>query len=160
MKFNSLRAYFYKLHNLLYLALLPPLIGFTFLYLENYLDIVKITVLSIRLGLALAAFLVLICMSLWIRRRRLRVVRGLVSLNDRLEQYASALIHQFFILSAASYVLALSFYLMKDQLFIALFGMQLILFSVYWPTPRKVCRDLQLKKDEREVVINKIDLVK
>lgn len=159
MKFNSLRAYFYKLHNLLYLALLPPLIGFTFLYLENYLDIVKDTVLSVRLGLALAIFLLLIGLSWSIRKRRLKIVRSLVSLNDRLEQYASVSINQFFILSAASYVLVLSFYLMKDQLFIALFGMQLILYSVYWPTPRRVCRDLRLKKDEREVVINKIDFL-
>lgn len=158
MKFNSLRAYFYKLHNLLYLALLPPLLIFTYLYLENYASIVKVIVLSPMLSLAIMSFLLLIFMAQWTRRKRLINIRILVSLNDRMEQYASMLILQFFILCAASYVLVLAFYFMKDQLFIALFGTQLVFYSVFWPTPRKVCHDLKLKKDERNVVLNKIDL--
>jgi hypothetical protein len=101
--------------------------------------------------------LFLVWLSIWIARKRLLGIRAQIGLGIKLEQYAATRIIQFFILSGASFVLVLGFQLIHDQVFIGLFGISLVVFSVHWPTSRRVCRDLKLKGDEREMVLNKKD---
>jgi len=158
MKFNSLREYFYKLHNLLYAALLPPLLLFAYFYLEFQSELSHETGLNLLVVGVAVAYLLILLYSLYVTRKQVLQLRVEPSLRVMLETYATVLKIRFFSVGGASMVLLAGFIFIHDHLFVALFIVSLIVFSVFWPTPRRVANDLKLKGDARELVISRKDL--
>ena len=155
MKFNTLREYFYKLHNLLYMALLPPLLLFAYFYLEYQGTLLTTSTFSITVVLVASSFLLILLYGLYYTRKRVLTIRKEPSLRVMLEAYADILKVRFFSVGGASLVLLVGFLIIHDPLFVALFVVSLIVFSVFWPTSRRVANDLKLKGDARTMVIQK-----
>ena len=163
MNFSSLREYFYKLHNLLYLIVLIPLLAFVVLYWQMQIGNIHGVLLQneyINHVLLIAlSFLVLVdwMISLLMFKRGLKATRTLDSLGKKLDRYYLFTLLRFGLVVSGSIGLAIGFYLTENQLFTILFISSLALLLLFWPSPAKVCNDLQLKGDERTLVYYKKD---
>lgn len=163
MRYNSIREYFYKIHNLLFALVLIPLVTLVVLYwqiLEGNLhgplygdDMVNQALLIAMGGIIFSDWMI----SLFLFNRRLRTIRKMKSLGERLDQYYSLTVKRFALILAGSIVLAVGFYLTENQAFTMIAVSNLVLVLLLWPFASKVCRDLQLKGDERTLVFFKKD---
>jgi len=158
MHYSSLREYFYKLHNLLYGIVLIPLLAFVVLYWQmqagnvegllkqdEYLNKLLLIVFSVLVSLDWSISIVLF-------HRGLKATRTLDRLGRKLDRYFSFTMLRFALVVSGSIGLAIGFYLTENQLFTILFVISFALLLLLWPTPTKVCDDLQLKGDERTLV--------
>jgi hypothetical protein len=161
MKFNSIREYFYKLHNVLYALVLIPLAVFVFIYLEFQNGSIEG---HFRQDKPISLFLLIaICIAIvsdWVVAlilfsNRLKSLRTVESLGKKLELYYKLTIVRFAIVVMGLIMLAVGLYLTENQIFTALFVCGLVLVSLIWPMPAKVCNDLQLRGDERLMVRHK-----
>ncbi len=163
MHYSSLREYFYKLHNLLYGIVLTPILAFVVLYWQmqvgNIQGILKQDEYLNQLLLIVLGFLVLLdwSISLVLFYRGLKATRTLDSLGKKLDRYFSFTVLRFALVVSGSLGLAIGFYLTENQFFTILFGLNIGVLLLFWPTPSKVCNDLQLKGDERTLVLYKKD---
>lgn len=156
MKFSSMREYFYKVHNILYVTFLFPLLLFTYLYLENRLVLSQGTH-GVLAYLLTFVFLAAVGFARWDFVRKIKAIRQLAGLGVKLEKYATALIIQFAIISAVCLMLVVGLWLTASQIFVAAFVVSLIILSWLWPTGSRVCKDLRLRGDERDMVLHKRD---
>lgn len=152
-----MKEYFYKLQTALFLTLLFPLIIFVVLYsnTDEGLADEEQSFIIISFLLFLMAFDALVGLILF--RIKLKRVREQSTLRDRLQQYYSLTIVRSYINAVACIMPALAFFLTGETQLVFVFGGVLILFFLQWPRPAKICRDLQLKGDEREMVLYKKD---
>ena len=161
MKFDTIREYFYKMYNVLYGLILLPLAAFIFVYLqiqsERLEPYFKGEDLGVRLILIVIGFVILtdLIVSSLIYNTRLKSVRRIESLGERLMSYYKLTVVRFSIVVAGLMVLAGGFYLTESQYFTGMFVVSLGLLSLVWPIPSKVCKDLQLRGDERLMVLYK-----
>lgn len=159
MKFNSLREYFYRIYIVLYVLVLVPLLLFGYVYLEIRAE--RFTPMLGQDELTATVFAVVILTDwvagIFLFRTGLKSVIGLMTLRERLEGYARLTIIRFAIICAGSFALGVGFFLTGDPALVALFGISLLVVSLLWPLPAKVCRDLKLKGDERKLVLHRLD---
>lgn len=160
MKFTSIREYFYKLHNILYAVILVPLVPFGYLYLEIQANkLVPVYTNEPTMIVAFLAFLVVLewIVSGFLFSSRLKQHKLLTSLGERMEKYADLTIVRFSIVSFSGLFLGAGLYLTHHPVFIAMFVFNIILMSLVWPLPGKLCRDLALKGDEKDMVLHRRD---
>lgn len=139
------------------MALLPPLLLFVFFYLEYQAELPVASEFSIGVVVVASLYLFILFYALYHARVRVLRLRSEPSLRVMLERYAEILRLRFFSIAGASLLLLGGFIVMHDQLFVALFLVALIVFSVFWPTPSRVANDLKLKGDARQMVLTKKD---
>jgi hypothetical protein len=156
MKFASVEEYFYKLQNVLYVLLLIPLLSFIYLFAGHFerfiqLDDKQPIVIGLLAFIAVVDWIIITLLF----RSMVNKISKLVGLNLKLERYYSATLIRYSVSVASCLILALGFYITDSSIFIGLFGMAIISFFVTWPRPAKVCNDLRLKGDEREMVFYK-----
>lgn len=160
MKFSSFRGYFDQLHNILYLSILVPLLLFGYTYLQVMAaddspgNETPIRLLSPTL---IIVFCIIMILSARLFSGKLKASRELPELSAKMEHYATATIVRFLMFTLATLFLAAGFSLTHEKVFVALFGVSIILFSWWWPTPRKVCKDLHLKGEEHQRVLLRKD---
>ncbi|HEY3430777.1 MAG TPA: hypothetical protein VGK39_08880 [Cyclobacteriaceae bacterium] len=163
MQYNSLREYFYKLHNLLYVIALVPLFVFLVLYwqmgLGNIEGVLKTDERASQLVLIILSLIVVTdwTVSLFLFNKGMKAIRTLGSLGSKLDRYFSFTIIRFALIESGALGLAIGFYLTENSTFTIIFAASFCLMLLFWPTPSKVCDDLQLKGDERLLVISKKD---
>lgn len=163
INFSSLREYFYKLHNRLYAIVLIPLLVFVVLYWQmqtgSIQGVLKGNEDLTQIILIVLSFLVLSdwIISVFMFRRGLKATRTLDSLGKKLDRYYSFTLLRFALVVSGSLGLAIGFYLTESQFFTLFFVLSLAMLLLLWPTPSKVCNDLQLKGDERTLVFYKMD---
>ena len=162
MKYNSVPEYFYKLYNRLYALVLIPLLLFVVLYWG--LKSGDITVLSQDMELNNLMLLFCMCIVLvdWIAsflifRRNLKNILTIGSLGERLDRYCKSSILRFSFMASGMVLLVVGFYVTGDQYFTILFVASIIGLAFFWPTSAKVCDDLHLRGDERQLILNKLD---
>lgn len=162
MKYNSVPEYFYKLHSRLYALLLIPLLTFVALYWKMKTGDIK--GLSQDTGfnyiiLLVVIFIVLVdwVASFLIFRRNIKSILTLGSLGDRLDRYYRFTLFRFLFMMSGLILLAIGFYLTEDKYFTILFAASLTGLAFFWPTSAKVCDDLNLKGDERKLILYKLD---
>lgn len=163
MKYNSIREYFYKLHNLLYGLLLTPLLAFVILYwliqtgnIEGALkddESIQWIVLGALVPVVVADWGI----SYFLFYRGMRATRTLDSLGKKLDRYFSFTFLRFALVASGSLGLAVGFFLTENQLFTVWMAASFVILLFVWPTPLKVCNDLQLKGDEQAIVLFKKD---
>jgi hypothetical protein len=163
LQYSSLREYFYKLHNLLYGIVLIPLLVFVVLYWQmqvgNIVSALKADEYLNKVMLSVFAVVVLFdwSLSMYLFNRGIKATRTLDSLGKKLDRYYAFTIFRFVLIVSGSLGLAIGFYLTENQAFTLLFVVSFVLQILFWPTPSKVCDDLQLKGDERSLVQYKKD---
>ncbi|MEX2232685.1 MAG: hypothetical protein WD824_11020 [Cyclobacteriaceae bacterium] len=146
MNFITITQYFNKLQIVLFSLLIVPLLVFIALYFfvdgitpdprKEYLVIISSAVLFDWL------------MATIIFNKKIKSVRKAQGLGPKLDKYFGVTIVRFSLLSSASLILAVGFYLTKSDVFTALYVGGLVLAGLLWPTSSKVADDLQLKGDE------------
>lgn len=159
MKFSSMQAYFQRLYNILYITILVPLLGFTYLYLETQKGRQPVWNGPVTVPYTIMiAFVIMIVLSYRYLIKQLKRVRMENSLEEKLVRYATVLTRHFVCMGAASSLLALGYWLWGQILFFVLFIAALVGFSLGWPSSARVCKDLRLMGEERKKVLNKKDL--
>jgi hypothetical protein len=162
MNFSSLKEYFYKLANRCYLLVLLPLAVFIYLFRQLMTDqiepVIKDEPLVYIVIATICAFGVVNLTTVHgIAKRRLKKYSGEVGLGRKLDRYHEIVMFRIAASSASSLMMAAGLLLTGSELFGVLF-MGILLWTLFqWPTARKACRDLQLKGDEYEMVLNKKD---
>jgi uncharacterized membrane protein YwzB len=163
MKYNSIREYFYKLHNLLYGLLLTPLLDFVVLYWQMQAGNIEgalkgdESIQWILLGALGSVVVADWGISYFLFYRGMLATRTLDSLGKKLDRYFSFTFLRFALVASSSLGLAVGFFLTENQMFTVLMVASFAILLLVWPTPSKVCNDLQLKGDEQTLVLYKKD---
>lgn len=162
MKYNSVPEYFYKFHSRLYALVLIPLLTFVVLYWKMKTGDIKgisqdAGFNNTMLLMIISLFLVDWIVSFFMFRRNVKSILTLGSLGDRLDRYYRFTLLRFFFMMSGLILLAVGFYLTEDQYFTILFAASMAGLAFFWPTSAKVCDDLNLRGDERKLVLYKLD---
>ena len=156
MKFVTIEQYFYKLYNALLLIQLLPIFGFIFVYFQPSGASTIQQSLSMRLQFSVIIVIDWLIMF-YLYNKKIKSIRHGQGLRIKLEKYFDLTIVRFMIIIFGSLILAVGFYCRRDDFITGLFALNLILAGILWPSPSKVCNDLKLKGDEREMVYYKKD---
>lgn len=165
MKYNSVREYFYKFHNVLYLFILLPLLVFTFLYYAIQSNFIqspyKDDDFLIRIVVIAALFITSIdwIVTFVLVHVKLKQIRTFPSLGERLDRYYALTTVRFVLITFDSVLLAFAYFMTEAQLLTIASVANLALLVFLWPSTRKVCRDLQLRGDEYTLVYFKKDVL-
>lgn len=161
MKYNSVPEYFYKLYGRLYALILLPLVCFGLLYWEMKTGNIEAFSQDIQLNQLLLLAIIVVLLTEWIVsfflfRSKLKSILTLGSLGARLDHYYRFTLVRFSLLVSGLILLAAGFFITRDQYFTILFVGSMVGLGVLWPTSAKVCDDLNLKGDERKLVLYKL----
>lgn len=162
MKYNSVPEYFYKFHARLYALVLIPLLTFVVLYWMiksgDSIGLGQNTTFNYALLLGfMAVVLIEWIVSFLIFRTSLKSILTLGSLGERLDHYYRFTIIRFSFLVSGLALLAIGFFFTQDQYFTILFVANMVGMAFFWPTSAKVCDDLNLKGEERRLILYKLD---
>jgi len=157
MNFTSINEYFYKLYSSVLVILLTPIITFIALYLLPSETDTENLSLS-QYGVLVTSMIFLIWISTFVLfNKKIKSARNGQGLREKLEKYFLLTIVRYIAFSLCSVLLAIAFFYLKHEIFTLLFVLQLIVAGVLWPFSSKVCNDLKLRGDEREMVYFKKD---
>lgn len=162
MKYTSVPEYFYKLHGRLYAFILLPLLSFGLLYWEMKTGTITPFSQDIRLNKTLLLVIIFMVLVEWLTafflfKIQLKGILTLGSLGERLDRYYRFTMIRFALMISGVILLAVGFYLTRDQYFTILFAASMVGIALVWPTSAKVCDDLHLKGDERKLILYKLE---
>lgn len=162
MKYNSVPEYFYKLHSRLYALILIPLLTFVILYWNMKTgNIAGLSQDEAFKQILLLVFIIAVLMewiiSFFLFRKNLKSILTIGSLGERLDRYYTFTLIRFSLMISGLILLAIGFFLTEDQYFSILFVGSLVAIAFFWPTSAKVCDDLNLKGDERKLILYKLN---
>ena len=162
MIFTSIKGYFYKLYNICYALVLTPLALFLFLYyeaqVEKILPIIQEenTLLIIGFGLFIFTTLGLTSVHLYLRKRLITISKE-SGLGDKMDRYFPLALLRVSLGSFAAFLMNVGFYLTNSFWFALAFGGIMLWIGWQWPTPKRFCNDLTVRKDERELMLKSKD---
>ena len=160
LNFSSLKEYFYRLYDYGLTRMLIPMIGFLAVYYlfltKQWFALIDNEEMNSWLW-KFFAFLIFIMLTIvhWQSVRTLNKISSRVGLGLKLEEYYSVVRAKTNSYVWAAFLLLTGFFCTADQGFSACFGVVIIWYWMQWPLPRKVCRQLKLRGDEREMVLSK-----
>jgi hypothetical protein len=157
MDFISIKEYFYKFYSILLLVILLPIVAFIFLYLQPSVLQTDFEYAPDSFILFSAVIILLWTMMFILFNKKIKSIRNRQGLRSKLEKYFQLTIVRYIAMSATGLILAVAFYILRNDFFTAFFVMHLMMTIWLWPTSAKVCRDLRLRGDEREMVYHKKD---
>ncbi len=166
MIFSSLREFFYKLYNIFLMMMLMPMLLFIVIYYlmltgtihplitdEGAVIILLVTFPALALlGLTIVH---------WLASKKFLILARQQSLGIKLEEYHSIASMRLKSCVYSSLLIAAGLFITNHEFFGIYFGL-IILWSLIfvWPSPRRVCKDLKLKRDEAKMVMTKGDAFK
>jgi hypothetical protein len=159
MHYFTIGQYFNKLNIALMLLLLLQIVCFIAAYTIIALDLSAVDVASLTLlHMALIACITwLILFFLFLKR--IKSIRNDQGLGLKLEKYFQLTIVRYSVLGGLSILLVVGFFITRDDTITGVFAANLILAAWVWPRPAKICNDLKLRGDEREMVYFKKDFL-
>lgn len=160
MKFLSIREYFYRLSNraTVLVTFAVAAIGAAE-FLRDLQPVVEGDAVMIVLGaITLVAVAELTLVNGWYVPQRIRVIRQEFSLGLKLERYAQPVVLRLAVCVSAVVTYAIGYFLAGHLAFLLLSAAVLVLFFFFWPTRARACRELQLKPDQRQMVLHDLDL--
>lgn len=155
MEYFTIGQYFTKLHIRLLMIVLILTIAFVAAYFvtaaepesKPWLTLTQIaSIIAVNWAIAFGYYL-----------KKIKSIAKDQGLGLKLTKFFYLTIVRYIIIAMGCLFLLYSFYITKDDLITGIFAANLVLMAVLWPTSPKVCRDLQLKGDEREMVYYKKD---
>lgn len=160
MNFSSLKEYFYKLYNASMKRILIPLAAYLAIY---YLSLSGMILPVITdewpTMILLATYVIIIIISLTIVHLEVNKIlksnAEMVGLGNKLDLFYMITQKKMSAMLWVSLFNATGLLLTFHQWFSICFALILVWYLFQWPTPRKVNKLLQLKGDEREMVITK-----
>jgi hypothetical protein len=156
MEFITISQYFYKLYNALLLVLLIPIFAFIFIYVWTPIDFYSSPVWPFRIALTSIVAVDWLAM-LFFHFKKIKSIRNDQGLRIKLEKYFQLTIVRYTVIGMGCILLAVGFYLTHDNFITGLFTLNLILLGIFWPSASRVCKELKLRGDEREMVYYKKD---
>lgn len=157
MKWITIGQYFYRLYIAVLLILMVPIFSFVSVYVffsSSPIQTASFLFAPLHLFLFMTAILVI---QFLIFNKKIKSIRTDQGLRLKLEKYFDLTIVRYSLIAAVCLVLAFGFYLTKDDVITGMFAFTLIVLGVLWPRSAKVCSDLKLRGDEREMVYYKKD---
>jgi hypothetical protein len=157
MNFVTIRQYFYKVYNSVMLFLLAAIFSFIAAYLLSAgVELPAPHTLTVRLQFC-GAFITVWLVIFFFLIKKIKSVRNQQGLRLKLEKYFQLTIVRYSLIMVISLMLAFAFYATNDDVLTVLFAVNLVLAFWFWPTSAKVCKELKLRGDEREMVYFKKD---
>lgn len=157
MDFLTIGQYFNKLFSALLVILLAPIVAFIVIYLGPGPADPDGTSLTLS-GFLMLAIVVIDWLIIFISfDKKIKSIRNGQGLRIKLEKYYRLTIVRYMLAAGGCLVLASGFYFTGDDVFTGIFVASLVATAALWPTSPKVCNDLKLKGDEREMVYYKKD---
>ena len=164
MKFNSLKEYFYKLNIRGYQFMMLPLLIFILSYLQSLINVTFIgidsewsNILLFALSGVVLVFLTIVQITTSLKVRKIALQIGL---GVKLEELGKILTRKMFLMALQNLLASVALLSTGSIYFALLFGVLFAWYFVQWPTPNSVCRMLNLKGDEREIVLTRGDAFK
>jgi hypothetical protein len=158
MQFISITEYFYKFYSSLLLIVLIPILVFTGLYLQPspIREAIQTRDIFIVPSSVIVIFWIL---AIFFFNKKIKTIRNGQGLRRKLERYHQLTIVRYSFFMLTGLMLAFAYYFLRTDVFTSLFVFQLIFLGFTWPTSSKVCADLKLRGDEREMVYYKKDVL-
>ncbi|MCB0493006.1 MAG: hypothetical protein KDC93_11380 [Cyclobacteriaceae bacterium] len=160
MKFSSIKEYFYKLNNLCYVITLIPLGVFIFLYLkmqEGEISAIiqeQQQIMIIQIVVFVLSTTILTIVHL-VAKRKMKVHSRELSLGNKMNRYFYLGLNRIVVGALVSVLVAGGLLITASEIFSAYFLGILLWMAYQWPTPKKMCAELLLKGDEKEMVLYK-----
>lgn len=85
---------------------------------------------------------------------------GVEALEKKVQLFYEASLQKYVFLTGATLLVVLGFYLSLNEFYVPLYAIALILFSINQPTAERLGRDMQLKKEEREMLNEELKQLK
>jgi len=160
MKFNSVKEYFYKLNATGYQLMTVPLIPFILFYAQSIIDLSWLIffneAISIILFLGLCSFgIITLTVVQIITIRKAKAIAREVGLGIKLEKIGVVLTRKMVVLATLVTLMPAALILTGNSYFSLAYIVTAVWFFLQWPTPARVCRLLQLRGDEQEMVISR-----
>jgi len=160
MNFSSLGEFFYKLYNRCLMVMFIPIAVFLavyyFLLIGKFVAIIQDEQMIM---IILIAFPILSIINLTIVHlvvaTRFKALLPEPSLGIRLEKYFSVGFIRLAALASDSVLMAVGLALTGHAYFTIYFSVLLLWLFFIWPIPKRVSKDLQLKGDEKKMVLTK-----
>ncbi|MDH5602434.1 MAG: hypothetical protein OEY51_00750 [Cyclobacteriaceae bacterium] len=152
---------FFRKSNLIFHWILAvPLLIFIFLYLEKrdeqWIPLLKdpltVTILSYFLFPTSIAFLFIGFKAF---RDRIQPFKTMSLLQDKMLVFYKAFVVQQLLFGLSSFLSLIGLYLTGNNGFAIFYIIVLFLSSIFRPSASRVCKDLKLKKEDREIVYKK-----
>lgn len=165
MKFNSVKEFFYRLNNTGYQLMMVPLILFIYFYAQSYFYNGQLWIESevivtyLIFGIGVIALVILTTVHIHTERKA-KSVATLVGLGIKLEKVGSLLLRKMVWQFVVVTLMPLGLVATGNQIFSIFFGLTLAWYFIQWPTPEKVSNLLNLRGDEKEMVISRGDAFK
>jgi hypothetical protein len=159
MQFTSIGEYFYKCYSVVMIIVLIPIVAFTALYLRPASTETPFVSEPDDFVLLTAGVLVCWLTVFLFSNKKIKTVRNHQGLRKKLDKYFELTIVRFFLLALTGVVLAIGFLLSRNDYFSIFFVLNLLMNILFWPSPKKVSRELRLRGDEREMVYFKRDVL-
>ena len=160
MAIRNLDEYYIRLNLVFHAILAAPLLLFIYIYLETengtmeppISEAKNLGFLQLSITLVTAVF-VFLAFSWY--RTRINQVSPKDVLVEKLERYSKIGLVQYILFGLASFVTVLGLYLTGKGWYTGLYVIVLMLMSINRPTLKKISDDLQLKGEERQIVLHK-----
>lgn len=156
------KEYIRKLINIAYLSIGIPLVFFIYIYLESTAEtLVPIVKQEFNMMVFIPIFIVSLVLIIWGSKKykdNLTEAEDKELLSEKLIIYQKGTTIRFVSYSISSSLISIGFYLTDFQVFAALFGIMIVLFSINNPNARKIAIDLKLKKDYRNIILKGLDI--
>lgn len=158
------KEYIRKLINIAYLSIGIPLLFFIWVYLESTAETLN-AIIDQQYKVPVFVFVFIISLALIVLghkkyKDRLLEARQKDILRDKLIFYQKGITVRFVAYSISSLLISIGYFLTDFQPFAAFFGIMIVLFSINNPNARKVAIDLQLKDDDKNIILKGLDLPK
>lgn len=158
MNFSSIKEYFYHLQSRCYALLLLPLCFIIVYYALLIFTPIRFlldkeeAIFLIRFVFPFLALLELTSVYL-LTVLQLRKVKKMPGMGDRLDKYAAVITARMAAGVFTCFLMVVGFALTDEKLFLLFFTIGLLFIFFQRPTPERVAAQLQLKGDERELII-------
>lgn len=162
-KLNT-KEYLRKLVNIAYINIAIPLVFFIWVYLESTSNqLIPITDYRSEKYVFFGT-LIFGTVLVFLGHRRFELLlnqsKQIAPLYGKLLIFQKALTIRFIAYAVASSLFTIGFYVTNYQPFTFLFGLMIVLFSIHSPNARRVAKNLKLKKEDRLILLEGLDIPK
>ncbi|MBN8577561.1 MAG: hypothetical protein J0L66_11505 [Cytophagales bacterium] len=159
MKFNSVKEYFFRLNNAGYQLAMVPLIVFIFHYstLHTFslkLELSELSMYYLFMSSSMLLLIVLTVVHFYVQAAARKLVKA-IGLGLKLERLGRVLLRRLVVLALVVFLMPVGLVFTHHTGFAIGFVVALLWYLVNWPTPAQVSNLLQLKGDEKEMVLSK-----